>query len=73
MGATNRRLAGFFTATNLIDFAHRRYRNMISQLFQCDQFYRYVGGIACFRAAENTVIYGSINNQSLRRWMPWKS
>ena len=27
MGATNRRLAGFFTTTNLIDFAHRRYHN----------------------------------------------
>ena len=33
MGATNRRLAGFFTTTNLIDFAHRRYRNLILQHF----------------------------------------
>jgi len=42
MGATNRRLAGFFTTTNLIDFAHRRYAK-ISQLLEAGQFCRYVG------------------------------
>jgi hypothetical protein len=49
MGTTNRRLAGFFTTTNLIDFAHRRYAKK-TQLSLDLKKYRYVGDTAGFEA-----------------------
>ena len=63
MGATNRRLAGFFTTTNLIDFAHRRYRNLIAQVFRIVR--GNIQDIKGFSTAKKPVLDG-INQELLK-------